>query len=96
VQARRPSPAQRLGKWVRRHRGLVRLGAAAVAVALVGLLVGLVLLLQANDRLESQKQQTQDQLARAQTNVRLGMAALAGAQITEASQVRSTGRTGAR
>src|SRR5258706_8279431 len=37
VRAHHYSPAERLGRWLRRHRGLARLGAAALlALSLVG------------------------------------------------------------
>jgi WD40 repeat protein/serine/threonine protein kinase len=39
IQARRPGPAQRLAKWSRRHRAVVRTAAASLAVALVTLAV---------------------------------------------------------
>jgi WD40 repeat protein/serine/threonine protein kinase len=38
VRARRPTPAQRLGKWARRHRAVLLPLAAVAALALVGLL----------------------------------------------------------
>jgi WD40 repeat protein/serine/threonine protein kinase len=44
IRARRPTPLQRFGKWMRRHPGVVRIGAAAFVVLLLGLAVSNVLI----------------------------------------------------
>ncbi|MGL4551833.1 MAG: serine/threonine-protein kinase, partial [Gemmataceae bacterium] len=49
VQARRPTIGQRLGRWGRRHRGLVRASAAFLGLALVGLCAAVGLLWRAWD-----------------------------------------------
>jgi WD40 repeat protein len=53
VRARRPSVAQRAGKWAKRHRGLVAGGAVAGVLLLGALATGTILVTQEQDRTES-------------------------------------------
>src|SRR5262249_4276843 len=51
VQAKRPSVAQRLAKWARRHRTVVRAAATVLALAVVALAVSATLIWRANQEL---------------------------------------------
>jgi serine/threonine protein kinase len=85
VSARPPTPAYRLYKFVRRHRGVV-LAAALVLLALLGGIVGTTLgLVQAEEALAAEAQQRQE----AQANEQRAKAAAAAerqAKLQEASQ----------
>ena len=50
ILARRPTPRQRLARWVRRHRYGVAVGVGVLALAAVGLLVTTILVAGANHR----------------------------------------------
>jgi serine/threonine protein kinase len=54
IVARRPGPADRLGKWARRNRALVTSAAVVLVLAVVGLSVGMVLI--ARERTEVVRQ----------------------------------------
>jgi serine/threonine protein kinase/Flp pilus assembly protein TadD len=90
IRARRPTLAQRAAKWARRHRGLVRAAAVAVAVGVV-VLVGALLVIwqekeetraaleakQAAYRAEARARRAAvDESRRAEDNLRLAMRAL--------------------
>ncbi len=53
IQARRPTVAERVRKWVRRHRRLVAAALAVLALAVVGLTVGTVLIWREKQRAEA-------------------------------------------
>src|SRR5205823_2338666 len=69
IRARRPTLPQRLRKWSRRHRAVVWSGAAVLAVAVLGLAVSAVLLLQERDR-------TRAANVRLKVNLRLALKAM--------------------
>ncbi len=70
VHAKRPSLAQRVRKWGRRHRSVVGATIAVLLLAVVGLAAGTFLLWQEQQRTEHEKQQTQAALARAEEQAR--------------------------
>ena len=61
TRARRPSPAARVGKWAKRHQGLVWATAAVAAVAVLALVAGSLLVLR-------EHAQTRAALARAEAH----------------------------
>jgi serine/threonine protein kinase len=68
VLARPPTLRDRLRKWARRHKALVRSGAALVALAVAALGVGTVLLNAKNKQLALANSQEQEARAQADTN----------------------------
>jgi eukaryotic-like serine/threonine-protein kinase len=68
VQARPPTFGDRLRKWGRRHRALVRSAAALAALAVAALAVGALLLRAKNDELARANAQEREARARADTN----------------------------
>jgi serine/threonine protein kinase/Flp pilus assembly protein TadD len=69
IRARRPSPWQRAARWARRHRSVVRAGAAVFLLALAGLAAGAALLWR-------QQRATEDALLRARNMQRLAESAV--------------------
>ena len=68
IRARRPTVVQRVGKWARRHRGVVWSAAVVLAVAVVALTAGTVLIWQAKERTEAALAQAREQERVAQEN----------------------------
>jgi serine/threonine protein kinase len=68
VQARPPSPADRLRKWTRRHRALVRTGGLVLGLAVAALAAGALLLSAKNAELAAANEQERDQRRRADAN----------------------------
>ena len=62
IQARRPSPVDRLGKWARRHRMLVVSAAAIILLLTATLAISTVLISQARLRTQESLDQTQNVL----------------------------------
>ncbi|MHC4137960.1 MAG: protein kinase domain-containing protein, partial [Planctomycetota bacterium] len=77
IHARRPTLAQRAGKWARRHAALVWGVAAVLALLVVGLFTGATLLWQ-------EKERTAQQRDRAETNLSLALDALDQVYLDEA------------
>jgi serine/threonine protein kinase len=71
VQARPPALRDRLRKWARRHRALVRAGGALAALAVVALAVGALLLNAKNTELARANSQESEARAQADTNFEL-------------------------
>jgi serine/threonine protein kinase/tetratricopeptide (TPR) repeat protein len=71
VQARPPTLGDRLRKWARRHKALVRAGAALVGLAVVALAVGTVLLNAKNQELARANSQEREARAQGDTNFEL-------------------------
>jgi serine/threonine protein kinase len=76
VQARPPTRRDRLRKWARRHKSLVRGAAALVALALVALAVGTLLLNAKNKELAMANTQERAARAQADTNFELAKAGI--------------------
>src|SRR5262249_55025992 len=70
VQARPPTLGDRLRKWGRRHRALMRAGAALVLLAVVALGVGAVVLHAKNTELATANEQEHQQHQRADANLK--------------------------
>src|SRR5262249_28890004 len=66
IRARRPSLAQRLGRWGRRHRGAMIGAVAVLAVAVVALAVGTGLIWREKGRVEEQRDHAERQRERAE------------------------------
>jgi eukaryotic-like serine/threonine-protein kinase len=76
VLAQRPTRAQQLKKWLRRHRAIAWIMAVLFVAALIGSIVAAVLIYQEQQRtFEAYKRET-DQRRRAETNLRIALQAL--------------------
>jgi serine/threonine protein kinase len=76
IRARRPSLAQRLTMWTRRHRALVRVAAATLVVASVAMIAGLALLWHQKRQTVAALQSEAEQRQRAEQNWQLALKAL--------------------
>ena len=74
--AQRPTRAQQLKKWLRRHRAIAWIMAALFVTALVGSIVAAVLIYQEQQRTLEAYQREADQRRRAETNLRIALEAL--------------------
>jgi serine/threonine protein kinase/Tfp pilus assembly protein PilF len=76
VLAQRTTRVQQLKKWLRRHRAVVWIMAVLLAKALIGSIVAAVLIYQEQQRTVEAYHREQAQRRRAETNLRLALAAL--------------------
>jgi serine/threonine protein kinase/Tfp pilus assembly protein PilF len=76
VLAQRPTRAQQLKKWLRRHRVVVWIMAALSVMALIGSIAAAVLIYQEQQRTFEAFKREADQRRRAETNLRIALEAL--------------------
>jgi serine/threonine protein kinase/Tfp pilus assembly protein PilF len=76
VLAQRPTRAQQLKKWLRRHRMVAWIMAVLFVKALIGSVVAAVLIYQEQQRTFEAYKREADQRRRAETNLRIALAAL--------------------
>jgi tetratricopeptide (TPR) repeat protein len=76
IYARRPTLRQRLGKWARRHQGVVKTGLAGLVAAVVLLACSTFLIWQEKGHAETNAKEARDQQRQAERNFQLALDAV--------------------